>query len=136
MAQIAATLSQGLADENPCHSRDSFPSGLDLIAGLAMETYFLEWVEPALFRQNNRGIVGSGTYSSRKLPRPKCVTEIPAPRELLRLIAASLPLARVGEYRRQRDGGTGCYREAFEAWVIASIAMIRSANEGWARRGA
>jgi cellulose biosynthesis protein BcsQ len=36
--------------------------------------------------------VGSGGYSSRKLPGPKRITEIPAPRELWRLIAASLPL--------------------------------------------
>jgi hypothetical protein len=32
-----------------------------------------EWVELALFRQNNRGTMGLGAYSSRKLPGPKCV---------------------------------------------------------------
>jgi hypothetical protein len=37
--------------------------------------------------------VGLGGYSSRKRPGPKCITEISGPRELLRLIAASLPLA-------------------------------------------
>jgi hypothetical protein len=37
--------------------------------------------------------VGSGGYFNRKLPGPKSVTEIPAPHELLRLIAASLLLA-------------------------------------------
>jgi hypothetical protein len=37
--------------------------------------------------------MGLEAYSTRKLPEPKCITEIPAPRELLRLIAASLPLA-------------------------------------------
>jgi hypothetical protein len=54
---------------------------------------FPEWVEPALFRQHDRGIVGSSGYSSRKRPGPKCVTEIPGPHELWRLTAASLPLA-------------------------------------------
>jgi hypothetical protein len=36
--------------------------------------------------------VESSDYFSRKLPGPKCMTEIPAPHELLRLITASLPL--------------------------------------------
>jgi hypothetical protein len=40
--------------------------------------------------------MGLGAYSTRKLPGPKCVTEIPAPCELLRLIVASLPLAPLG----------------------------------------
>jgi len=37
--------------------------------------------------------MGLVAYFTRKLPEPKCVTEIPALRELWRLIAASLPLA-------------------------------------------
>ena len=57
--------------------------------------HFPQWVEPALCWQNDRGIGGSGGYSSRKLPGPKYVVEIPAPRELLRLIAASLQLAQL-----------------------------------------
>jgi hypothetical protein len=43
--------------------------------------------------------MGLEAYSTRKLPEPKCITEIPAPRELLRLIAASLPLALVSARR-------------------------------------
>jgi hypothetical protein len=61
---------------------------------------FPEWVEPALFRQNDRGIGGSSGYSSRTRPEPNWVTEIPGPRELLRLIAASLPLAHIGPRKR------------------------------------
>jgi hypothetical protein len=71
------------------------------------DTYYRKWVEPALFRQNNRGIVGSSGYSSRKLPGPTCVTEIPALREFLRLIAASLLLALPRWVDPGGDGGTG-----------------------------
>jgi hypothetical protein len=55
--------------------------------------HFPQWAEPALFRQHNRGIAGSSGYSSRKLPGPTWMTEIPAPRALWRLLAASLLLA-------------------------------------------
>ena len=52
---------------------------------------FSSSLEPAIFRQNDRDNMGLGAYFTRQLPEPKCVTEIPALRELWRLTAASLP---------------------------------------------